>query len=68
LLGVLFSAGRSAGLVGPAMTRRVEGNAHLKIDVNAPHGTSAKMAKMDGLFKTVQLNRGRALPPASQEA
>jgi hypothetical protein len=29
------------------------GVAHLKIDVNGPRGTEAKMKSMDGLFKTV---------------
>jgi hypothetical protein len=63
----LLGHARQAGLVGPALNHKVTGSAHLKIDVNGPRGTEAKMAKMDGMFKTVQLSRGRAMPPASQQ-
>jgi hypothetical protein len=63
----LLGSARQSGLVGPPLKHEVTGSAHLKIDVNGPRGTEAKMARMDGMFKTVQLSRGRAMPPASQQ-
>jgi hypothetical protein len=63
----LLGGARAAGLVGPPLKHEVTGSAHLKIDVNGPRGTEAKMAKMDGMFKTVQLSRGRAMVPANQQ-
>jgi hypothetical protein len=64
----LLGSARQSGLVGPPMSHKVEGSAHLKIDVTGPAGVKANMAKMDGMFKTVQLSRGRAMPPASQQS
>jgi hypothetical protein len=64
----ILGGGQRAGLIGQPMKHEVSGNAHLKIDVNGPSGTQAKMAKMDGMFKSVKINRGRAAPTASQEA
>ena len=41
-------------------SQTVTGNATLKVDVNAPRGTSVKAAA-DGLFDTVEVNRGLAM-------
>jgi hypothetical protein len=62
----LLGSARAAGLVGEPLRHKVEGSAHLKIDVTGPRGTQAKMAKMDGIFKPTEINRGRAMPLASQ--
>jgi hypothetical protein len=64
----LLGEARRSGFVGEPQKHEVSGSAHLKIDVNGPSGTQAKMAKMDGMFKSVKINRGRAAPTASQEA
>jgi hypothetical protein len=43
-------------------SQTVTGSATLKVDVNAPRGTSVKAAA-DGLFDTVEVNRGLAMEP-----
>ena len=63
----LLGDARRAGLMARPMQHEVSGKAHLVVDVNAPAGTRAKMAKMDGMFKQVTLNRGRAMPRADLE-
>jgi len=47
---------REAGIVGAPLRHKVEGSARLRVDVHGP--ATAKMQKMDGMFKQVQLNRG----------
>jgi hypothetical protein len=64
----LLGAARQSGLVGAPMSHKVEGSAHLKIDLAGfPRGTTTRLKNDGELFKTVQLSRGRAMPPASQQ-
>jgi hypothetical protein len=63
----LLSHARRAGVFGPA-EHKVTGDASVRIDLAGfPRGTKTK-ADITGLFKEVKINRGRALPTASQES
>jgi hypothetical protein len=65
--GSLLRLGRSSGLIGPSQ-HTVTGDASVKIDLHGfPRGTRAA-ASASGLFKEVRLNRGRAMPMASQDS
>ena len=64
----LLGAARQSGLVGPPIKHKVTGSASVDINLAGfPRGTTTKTSA-DGMFKTVKLNRGRAMPPANQEA
>jgi Phage tail lysozyme len=62
--GSLLAAATKAGMTGGGATT-VTGSATLKVDVNAPQGTSVK-ADADGLFDRVQVNRGLAMSDANR--
>ena len=62
----LLQTSRRTGF-GGAAPQKVEGNASLNIDLNGfPKGTRAK-TEFGGLFKDVQINRGRSMPMASED-
>ena len=63
----LLDNARQAGFVGAPLNHKVTGSASVDIKLAGfPRGTTTKTAA-DGMFKTVRLNRGRAMPPANQE-
>lgn len=63
----LLGAGQRAGLMG-STKHTVEGRAGVDITLAGfPKGTLTKTCS-EGMFKEVKLNRGRAMPPANQEA
>jgi hypothetical protein len=63
----LLGSARQSGLVGAPLNHKVTGNASVDINLAGfPRGTTSKVSA-DGMFKTVKLNRGRAMPPANQE-
>jgi hypothetical protein len=65
--GSLLKNGKASGLLGPGSTK-VTGDASLRIDLNGfPKGTRTA-SSASGMFKEVQLNRGRAMPMASQDS
>lgn len=56
---------RQNGLVGGAQT--IKGDASLRIDFqNMPRGTRVR-SDASGMFKTIQINRGRAISFASED-
>jgi hypothetical protein len=63
----LLGAGRRAGLVGQTQ-HTVTGRAAVDISLNGfPKGTTTK-TKAEGMFKEIKMNRGQAMPTASQTA
>ncbi len=64
--GTLLQDAAAKGVLGRPTP--LEGSATLKVQFeNMPKGTRTK-ADFDGLFKEVQLNRGRAMTAASEDA
>jgi hypothetical protein len=61
---LLAAAGKSGAMGGGSST--VTGSASLTVDVKAPRGTSVR-AEADGLFKSVDVNRGLSMPRASEQ-
>jgi uncharacterized protein (TIGR02594 family) len=64
----LLGHAREAGLVGQPMQHKVTGSAHLTVDVNAPHGTQARMKSLEGMFTDAKINRGYNMPRASENS
>ncbi len=61
--GSLLAAAGKSGVMGGSST--VTGSASLSVDVKAPPGTRVR-ADADGLFKSVEVNRGMSMPRASE--
>ena len=62
---MLLNRAQDAGIVGGSGS--ISGNASVRIDLNGfPRGTRTQ-ASAAGIFKEVALNRGKAMPLASQE-
>jgi hypothetical protein len=64
--GDLLQQGRRSGLIGGPMRHEVTGSAGVTVDFrNMPKGVRVA-GSMEGLFKTIKLNRGVAMPLASE--
>lgn len=61
--GSLLAAAGKSGVMGGGT---VTGSASLSVDVKAPAGTKVR-ADADGLFKSVDVNRGMSMPRASEQ-
>jgi hypothetical protein len=61
--GSLLAAAGKSGVMGGGT---VTGSASLSVDVRAPAGTKVR-ADADGLFKSVEVNRGMSMPRASEQ-
>jgi hypothetical protein len=63
--GSLLAAAGKSGVMGNGGSAVVTGSASLTVDVKAPAGTRVR-ADADGLFKSVDVNRGLSMPRASE--
>jgi hypothetical protein len=64
--GSLLAAAGKSGVMGNGGGGVVTGSASLTVDVKAPAGTSVRAAA-DGLFQSVEVNRGLSMPRASEQ-